>query len=108
MNQTVQSNVVRLINFYRIFTYIGDYPVEYLEGEYMSNFVDEIAENENQVAGSEKTKGRTRRTATKRGTTESRAKRSYPYRCKKCGKRFVYKEVYEAHMRIHKGLPGFT
>lgn len=41
-------------------------------------------------------------------TPKSERKRSYPYRCKKCSKRFVYKEVYEAHIRIHKGLPGFS
>lgn len=37
-----------------------------------------------------------------------RSKRTYPYKCAKCNKRFVYKEVYEAHIRIHKGLPGFS
>lgn len=40
--------------------------------------------------------------------TKTRSKRTYPYKCAKCNKRFVYKEVYEAHVRIHKGLPGFS
>lgn len=35
-------------------------------------------------------------------------KRTYPFKCKKCSKRFVYKEVYEAHIRVHKGLPAFS
>lgn len=41
------------------------------------------------------------------GGSASKQKRKYPYKCKKCSKRFVYKEVYEAHTRMHKGLPGF-
>lgn len=35
-------------------------------------------------------------------------KKRYPYRCSKCPRRFVYKEVFEGHMRMHKGLPAFT
>lgn len=42
------------------------------------------------------------------GKSKIRSKRTYPYKCTKCNKRFVYKEVYEAHNRIHKGLPGFS
>lgn len=41
------------------------------------------------------------------GGSASKQKRKYPYKCKKCSKRFVYKQVYEAHIRMHKGLPGF-
>lgn len=89
--------------------------MEYLDDEYLTDFVDEISQNEgtSKLTTFSKTKGR--RTAAKQASmatgssnTTNRSKRSYPYRCKKCGKRFVYKEVYEAHMRIHKGLPGFS
>lgn len=41
-------------------------------------------------------------------TKKGPSKRTYPYKCSKCNKRFVYKEVYEAHIRMHKGLPGFS
>lgn len=47
-------------------------------------------------------------TAPKRVSGGSNSKRSYPFRCKKCARRFMYKEVYEAHMRVHKGLPAFA
>lgn len=45
---------------------------------------------------------------TRKQTKRGQFKRTYPYKCLKCSKRFVYKEVYEAHIRIHKGLPGFS
>lgn len=31
----------------------------------------------------------------------------YSYRCNQCKKRFIYKDVYEAHLRTHQGLPGW-
>lgn len=41
------------------------------------------------------------------GETKEKQKRKYPHKCKNCSKRFVYKEVFDAHIRMHKGLPGF-
>lgn len=70
--------------------------MEYLEPEYMSTFEKEIdkklREKENDKDNDEQ---------------KPAQRRTFPFRCKKCKKRFSYKEVYEAHMRIHKGLPGF-
>lgn len=83
----------------------GEYTVEYLDAEYMSNFEDEISQNE---GDSPKKKGNTiSKSKTLTGTKDVR-KRTYPFKCRKCSKRFVYKEVYEAHIRVHKGLPAFS
>lgn len=70
----------------------------------MNTFVNEIAQNEDddeydaQSDSPDKSKSH----------AKNQSKRTYPYKCVKCNKRFVYKEVYEAHIRIHKGLPGFS
>lgn len=84
--------------------------VEYLEGEYMNNFEDEISENISEAADeSAEIHDKSNSTKTKPDEpAKNRRKRTYPFKCKKCNKRFVYKEVYEAHIRIHKGLPGFS
>lgn len=64
----------------------------------MSTFVNEIAQNEDEDEEEDKSK---------ESQAKNRPKRTYPYKCTICNKRFVYKEVYEAHVRIHKGLPGY-
>lgn len=70
----------------------------------MSNFEDELSQCEDD---SPKKKGTISKTKTLTNVKDAR-KRTYPYKCKKCSKRFVYKEVYEAHIRVHKGLPAFS
>lgn len=101
---------------------LDDYTVEYLEPEYVNKFVHEIAdqnddddEEENDgaddgVEGIDQSDDEQDKDAesTGNGKIRPRSKRTYPYKCTKCNKRFVYKEVYEAHNRIHKGLPGFS
>ncbi|XP_031636011.1 zinc finger protein 776-like [Contarinia nasturtii] len=84
-----------------------EYTIEYLEPEYMNTFVDEITQNEEYEDDDEDQHSETQGQDGK-NNAESRPKRTYPYKCAKCNKRFVYKEVYEAHIRIHKGLPGFS
>lgn len=70
----------------------------------MSTFEDEITQNEeDDQSDSEEKESKKSLHLAKKST-----KRTYPYKCAKCNKRFVYKEVYEAHIRIHKGLPGFS
>lgn len=68
--------------------------------------VEEGDEEEDQEQSDNQSK-RTRKQANNK-PREQRVKRTYPYKCTKCNKRFVYKEVYEAHIRIDKGLPGFS
>lgn len=71
----------------------------------MNTFDDEVTQNdEEQQPGGQQRKRADRSTK----SSDSRVRRTYPYKCNKCNKRFVYKEVYEAHIRIHKGLPGFS
>lgn len=79
--------------------------MEYLEPEYMNTFEDEISQND--MESPEKSDGKSDE-KNEDESAKNRRKRTYPYRCKKCTKRFVYKEVYEAHIRVHKGLPGFS
>ncbi|XP_055326542.1 zinc finger protein 12-like [Sitodiplosis mosellana] len=84
-----------------------EYTVEYLESEYIEDtFDDEMVENEEEddEEQADDSEGKSIRNQTKKGAI----KRTYPYKCPKCNKRFVYKEVYDAHIRIHKGLPGFV
>lgn len=91
--------------------------VEYLElDEFGANFDDDAdvdaskgddSENDDSTEMNETTATTTTASSVKRGTGP-KSKRSYPFRCKKCAKRFMYKEVYEAHMRVHKGLPAFA
>lgn len=81
---------------------IDEYTVEYLDPEYENDFDDETTHNEeDEQSEDQERKGQKK-------LTKSRTKRTYPYKCTRCNKRFVYKEVFEAHIRIHKGLPGFT
>lgn len=81
--------------------------MEYLEPEYMNTFVNEIKQNE-ENANNEMEKSESNKEKETPPKPKNQVKRKYPYKCKKCAKRFVYKEVYEAHIRIHKGLPGFS
>lgn len=83
----------------------GEYTVEYLDAEYMSNFEDEISKCEDDLP---KKRGNTRSKSKTLTSAKDGRKRTYPFKCKKCSKRFVYKEVYEAHIRVHKGLPAFS
>lgn len=83
-----------------------------MEPEYIEDtFEDEMVENEDddddEMEEEEEQPREVQRKNT-RNQTKKGAKRTYPYKCAKCNKRFVYKEVYEAHIRIHKGLPGFS
>lgn len=64
----------------------------------ISNETEEMAESDKVDSDGDKDE---------QGGSANKQKRKYPYKCKKCSKRFVYKEVYEAHARMHKGLPGF-
>lgn len=109
--------------------FAGDYLVEYLEMDETSVTYNEDADGDADAdidanrdeeedvdndgisetdvtipttASSTTAKSGAKRTA---GTT---SKQSYPFRCKKCARRFMYKEVYDAHMRVHKGLPAFA
>lgn len=94
-----------------------EYVVEYLEiDEFGGSFEDDVdidaikgddTENEDSTEMDETTATTTTSSSAKRGTG-TKSKRSYPFRCKKCARRFMYKEVYEAHMRVHKGLPAFA
>lgn len=81
---------------------LDEYTVEYLDPEYENTFDDETTQNEEDEQSEDQGKNGQKK------HTKSRTKRTYPYKCLKCNKRFVYKEVYEAHIRIHKGLPGFS
>lgn len=77
---------------------LDEYTIEYLDPEYLNTLDDEAAENDDeQQPGGERKK-----------SAKPTVRRTYPYKCSKCSKRFVYKEVYDAHIRIHKGLPGFS
>lgn len=87
--------------------FVDEYAVEYLEPEYMNTFVNEIKQNE-ENANDEDENSESNKQEETPPKPKNQFKRKYPYKCKKCGKRFVYKEVYEAHIRIHKGLPGFS
>lgn len=82
-----------------------EYTVEYLDAEYMDNFEDEISQSE---GDSPKKKGNTNAKSKTLTSAKDARKRTYPFKCKKCSKRFVYKEVYDAHIRVHKGLPAFS
>lgn len=86
---------------------LDEYTVEYLDAEYMSNFEDEISQSE---CDSSKKKNNTTPKSETLTNAKNGRKRTYPYKCmrKTCLKRFVYKEVYEAHLRVHKGLPAFS
>lgn len=75
-----------------------------MDPEYINTFDDEITQNE----GEQQTVEQRKKADKKAKSSDSRVRRTYPYKCTKCNKRFVYKEVYEAHIRIHKGLPGFS
>lgn len=68
----------------------------------MNTFVSEITQNEEEETQSDS------QDKSSPSQSKIRTKRTYPFKCAKCNKRFVYKEVYEAHIRIHKGLPGFS
>lgn len=83
-----------------------EYTIEYLDPEYMNAYDDEVTQND----GEQQPGGRQQRKKADKSTksNDSRVRRTYPHKCSKCNKRFVYKEVYEAHIRIHKGLPGFS
>lgn len=91
-----------------------EYTIEYLDPEYeddisQNTFDDEITQNDGEEG--EEEEGDEQSDSLDNSTeksTKPRSKRTYPYKCTKCNKRFVYKEVYEAHIRIHKGLPGFS
>lgn len=70
----------------------------------MNTFDDEVTQDD----GEQQSGRQQRKKADKSSkSSDSRVRRTYPYKCNKCNKRFVYKEVYDAHIRIHKGLPGF-
>lgn len=84
--------------------YLDEYTIEYLDPEYMNTFDDEITQND----GEQQSGGQRKKADKSAKSSDSRVRRTYPYKCAKCNKRFVYKEVYEAHIRIHKGLPGFS
>lgn len=91
--------------------------MEYLElDEFGASFGDDAdvdaskgddTENDDSTEMNETTPTTAPSSSVKRGGG-TKSKRSYPFRCKKCAKRFMYKEVYEAHMRVHKGLPAFA
>lgn len=115
----------------------NEYAVEYLDSEYINTFTDcleegegdrateqtdEIHEQDEEVLGEEiddeeieqenpneiESVGGSEEPAESDGDgAKEKQKRKYPYKCKKCSKRFVYKEVHDAHIRMHKGLPGF-
>lgn len=108
----------------------NEYPVEYLESEFMlddavkhseENDVeqpDEFDENDQHDDDDSNNKLEDNNYELEKDesddgkddelSNQAKQKRRYPYKCKTCLKRFVYKEVYEAHIRIHKGLPGFV
>lgn len=67
---------------------------------------DDDTENDDSIELDESTATITSPSAKR--VTGTKSKRSYPFRCKKCARRFMYKEVYDAHMRVHKGLPAFA
>lgn len=71
----------------------------------MCNFEDEISQSD---GDSPKKKGKTNAKSKTLTNAKDIRKRTYPFKCKKCSKRFVYKEVFEAHNRVHKGLPAFS
>lgn len=71
----------------------------------MSNFEDEISHIEDDSPTKKSNTNSKSKTLT---SVKDARKRTYPFKCKKCSKRFVYKEVYEAHIRVHKGLPAFS
>lgn len=90
--------------------FVGEYSVEYLECEddlnpegakYYEMDNDEIDAD---IADIEPSTSITKSSV----RSVPKSKRSYPFRCKKCGRRFMYKEVYDAHLRVHKGLPAFS
>lgn len=103
--------------------FVGDYLVEYLELDESSAGIEDDAdidvdaskdeddpENDDasNIDGTTATTTSTSPRVNVKRTTGSSSKRSYPFRCKKCARRFMYKEVYDAHMRVHKGLPAFA
>lgn len=73
------------------------FEVEFLDQE------NEIPDNseENELINDESLKS----TASKKN--KKGPPKRYAYRCNQCKKRFVYKDVYEAHLRTHQGLPGW-
>lgn len=95
-------NLVIFFSFgYPFYWFLVEYTIEYLDPEYENAMIDETIQNdEDEQSDEPEKKGRKQ--------TKPQSKRTYPYKCTKCNKRFVYKEVYEAHIRIHKGLPGFS
>lgn len=98
--------------------FADEYTVEYLEPEYVNKFVTEIAQNDDEDDENEELELNSDQdqeqdtsadpSKSENSQTKGRKKRTYPYKCTKCNKRFVYKEVFEAHNRVHKGLPGFS
>lgn len=85
-------------------TSLDEYTIEYLDPEYMNQFDDEDAQND----GDQKSGGQRKKSVKSKSSNGPRVRRTYPFKCKECNKRFVYQEVYDAHIRIHKGLPGFS
>lgn len=125
MNTLLLMNVLKmvihfnkLIIFRNVFIetffmkFSDEYTVEYLDPEYMNTFVDEIDQNDSKTneecEKDETNENKEPEPEPEQEQPKNQVKRKYPYKCKKCSKRFVYKEVYEAHIRMHKGLPGFS
>lgn len=114
-NEFLHSNSI-----HNTFNFLGEYSVEYLDfDEFGANFEndidDDVIANANRNDDVENDKSVEMdvptmvsvKSSTKR-VTGAKLKRSYPYRCKICSRRFMYKEVYDAHMRVHRGLPAFA
>lgn len=100
----VQLTRIFNCNYQSIDQFISDeYTIEYSDPEYTNTFDDEVTQND----GEQQSSGQRRIPDKSDKSSDSRVRRTYP-KCAKCNKRFVYKEVYEAHIRIHKGLPGFS
>lgn len=89
------------------FCVTGDYSIEYLESEYIDTFENETNSDSEKAILDPATEEKIQ-AALKRAEKRKTGKRQYPYQCAECSKRFVYKEVYEGHMRTHKGLPAFS
>lgn len=121
-------SVRKKLNKFHFLLSENEYPVEYLEPEFLiddsikqsedndNEEPDEIDENDqddyddlNKIEDKsyELEKDESDDGKDDEFSNQAKQKRRYPYKCKTCLKRFVYKEVYEAHIRIHKGLPGF-
>lgn len=85
--------------FSTIFTslFSVEFEIEYLEQDELSE-IQENDENES-ITSDDNTNGFRKKAKSER--------KSYPYRCNLCKKRYVYKEVLEAHLRQHQGLPGY-